>query len=103
MGNIHELNLVVDSIFQTLEEVKSLFERWDSSCHAAFIAKVLYLNTLRERLTKVGYTDDFIDEVIKVAYSNVFKLVGEQQTAAGRFAKLGPCAGAACRTFRDEL
>jgi hypothetical protein len=72
MANVQELNSVVDEIFHTLEEVKSLFIDWSPSCHVSFISKVIYLNTLRERLTKLGYTEEFADEVIKVAYGNVF-------------------------------
>lgn len=72
MSSIHELNSVVDEIFLTLEEVKSLFHNWNASCHMTFIQKVMYLNELREGLYKLGFDEDFTDTVIKVAYSNVF-------------------------------
>lgn len=72
MSNIQALNAVVDEIFHTLEEVRALFQNWDASCHMPFIQKVMYMNTLRERLYKLGYTDEFVETVIKIAYSNVF-------------------------------
>ncbi|MGH2494367.1 MAG: hypothetical protein ACRDIV_06655 [Ktedonobacteraceae bacterium] len=80
MSNIHELNCIVDSIFDVLEEVKSMFARWDNTCHTAFVERVFYLNELRSRLNKLGYSDDFVDTVLKVAYDNVF---GALQTEKG--------------------
>ena len=72
MSSVSELKPLVDDIFSTLEDVKKLFERWDSSCKAPFIDRVMHMNTLSERLNTLGYADDFVDELIKVAYSNVF-------------------------------
>ena len=72
MNNIQTLNTVVDEIFRVLEEVRAMFQKWDSSCHMPFIEKVMYLNTLRERLYTLGYEEDFVETVIKVAYNNVF-------------------------------
>jgi hypothetical protein len=70
--NIQELNSVVDEIFRTLEEVLALFQNWNASCSLPFIRLVMYLNILREKLSKLGYSEDFIETVIKIAYSNVF-------------------------------
>jgi hypothetical protein len=72
MANIQELNAVVDEIFLTLEEVRALFQNWNASCHTPFIQKVMHINTLRERLYKLGYTEEFVETVIKIAYNNVF-------------------------------
>lgn len=72
MSSVQTLNAVVDEIFRVLEEVRAMFQKWDSSYHMPFIEKVMYLNTLRERLYTLGYTEDFIETVIKVAYNNVF-------------------------------
>jgi hypothetical protein len=72
MANIQALNTVVDEIFHTLEEVRTLFQNWDASCHMPFIQKVMHMNTLREKLYTLGYTDEFVETVIKIAYSNVF-------------------------------
>ena len=79
MSNIHELNCVVDSIFDVLEEVKGMFAHWDSTYHTAFIDRVFYLNELRSRLNKLGYSDDFVDSVLKVAYHNVFGVLQKEQ------------------------
>jgi len=70
--SIHELNSVVDEIFHTLEEVRALFQNWNASCSIPFIRLVMHLNTLREKLYGLGYSEDFIETVIKIAYSNVF-------------------------------
>lgn len=67
-----ELNSIVDDIFKTLEDVKQMFAKWDSSHHKPFIEKVMYLNTLREKLYQLGYTDDFVDTLVKTVYHNVF-------------------------------
>ncbi len=32
----------------------------------------MHLNTLREKLYRLEYTEDFVDTVIAIAYSNVF-------------------------------
>ena len=69
---VQALNVVVDEIFQTLEEVRNMFSKWDKSYHMEFINKVMYLNALRERLYKLGYADDFVETVVKIAYHNVF-------------------------------
>lgn len=72
MSNVTELNSVVDEIFRTLEEVRHMFRRWDASYHMEFIGKVMHLNMLREKLHTLGYTDDFVEAVIKIAYEHVF-------------------------------
>jgi len=72
MGNVQALNAVVDEIFRVLEEVRTMFQKWDSSYHMPFIKKVMYLQTLREQLYKLGYDDDFVETVIKIAYHNIF-------------------------------
>jgi hypothetical protein len=72
MGSVSELNSVVDEIFRTLEEVKEMFANWTASCHMAFVNKVMYLNTLRERLYTLGYSNEFVETVVKIAYHNVF-------------------------------
>jgi hypothetical protein len=72
MGGVRELNSVVDEIFRVLEEVRAMFQKWDSSCHMEFIDKVMYLSVLRERLYTLGYGEDFVATVIKIAYNNVF-------------------------------
>lgn len=83
-SKITELNSVVDEIFRTLEDVKSLFQKWNSSCHYPFIEKCMYLNVLRERLYKLGYADDFVETVIKLAYEHVFSRV-ERAKYAGNW------------------
>lgn len=70
--NIHELNSVVDEVFRTMEEIKSLFANWEPSCSLEFIRKAMYLNVLRERIYKLGFDDDFTDTVYKIIYHNVF-------------------------------
>src|SRR5579859_1872318 len=72
--NIHELNRVVDEVFRTMEEIKSLFANWDPSCSTEFIRKAMYLNVLRERIYKLGFDDDFADTVYKIIYHNVFTI-----------------------------
>ena len=72
MGNIQALNSVVDEIFRTMEEIQVLFQDWNVSYHKPFIEKVMHINSLRVRLHDLGYTEDFADTVIKIAYSNVF-------------------------------
>jgi hypothetical protein len=72
MGDIRALNVVVDEIFQVLEEVRDMFSKWDSSYHMPFIKKVMYLQTLREQLYRPGYADDFVETVIIIAYNNIF-------------------------------
>ena len=75
MNNTSPLNVVVDEIFRILEEVREMFHNWNSSCHMPFIEKVMYLNTLRERLYTLGYGEDFVETVIKISYNNVFTKV----------------------------
>ena len=70
--NIYELNSVVDEVFRTMEEIKSLFANWESSCSTEFIRKAMYLNVLRERIYKLGFDDDFTDTVYKIIYHNIF-------------------------------
>ena len=72
MGNIAELNAIVDEIFYVLEEVKGMLGNWNASYHTPFIAMVMRLNALRDHLRKSGYTDDFVDTLTKIAYHNVF-------------------------------
>jgi Sec7-like guanine-nucleotide exchange factor len=72
MGSVSELNSVVDEIFRALEEVKEMFAKWDSSYHMEFIKKIMHLNTLRERLCRLGYSDEFVETVVKIAYHSVF-------------------------------
>jgi hypothetical protein len=69
---VQALNAVVDEIFRILEEVKEMFAKWDSSYHMPFIKKVMYLQELRERLYRLGYSDEFVETVVKIAYHNVF-------------------------------
>ena len=70
--NIHGLNSVVDEVFRTMEEIKSLFANWEPSCSMEFIRKAMYLNVLRERIYKLGFDDDFADTIYKIIYHNVF-------------------------------
>lgn len=70
--NIQELNSIVDDIFKTMEEIKQLFAAWTPSCSSLFIHKVMYLNVLRERLSHLGFEDDFTDTIMKIVYHNVF-------------------------------
>lgn len=72
MSRIHELNTAVDDIFQTMEEIRHLFQNWNTSCSLLFIQKVMYLNALRERLYRLGFDEDFTETVIKIVYHNVF-------------------------------
>ncbi len=74
-SKIIELNFVVDEIYKTLEEVRAMFQKWESSYHMPFIEKCMYLNILRERLYKLGYADDFVETIIKLAYEHVFSRV----------------------------
>lgn len=66
------LNSIVDEIFKVLEEVKEMFLSWNNSYHMEFIGKVMYLNVLRERLYSLGFDDEFVETVVKIAYHNVF-------------------------------
>lgn len=72
MSDIRALNEVVEEIFVVLEEVKDMFRKWDSSYHLSFINKVMRLQTLRERLYKLGYEEEFVETVIRIAYHNIF-------------------------------
>jgi hypothetical protein len=71
-SRIQELNSVVDEIFRTLEEIQALFQNWNASYSMPFIKLVMHLNALRAKLCALGYSEDFIETVIKIAYSNVF-------------------------------
>ena len=73
MSNIQALNAIVDEVFQVLEDVRDMLSKWDSSYHMPFIKKIMYLNTLRERLYALGYTEDFIESIIKIVYEHVFR------------------------------
>jgi len=44
-----------------------------------FIKKVMYLNVLRERLYRLGFDDEFVETVVKIAYHNVFSKEGLYQ------------------------
>jgi hypothetical protein len=82
--SVQALNVVVDEIFRVLEEVRAMFQKWDSSYHMPFIEMVMYLNTLRERLDTLGYGEDFVETVVKIAYYNVFSKE-EIQSYAGNW------------------
>jgi hypothetical protein len=70
--SVQALNAVVDEIFRVLEEVRAMFQKWDNSYHMPFIEMIMYLNTLRERLYTLGYEEDFVEAVVKIAYHSVF-------------------------------
>ncbi|HEU0000111.1 MAG TPA: hypothetical protein VFQ36_04395 [Ktedonobacteraceae bacterium] len=72
MSSVSELNAIVDEIFYVLEEVKGMLANWNASYHIPFIKMVMRINNLREQLHILGYTDDFVEILIKVAYHNVF-------------------------------
>lgn len=76
MSNVSELNSVVGEIFRVLEDIKSMFQQWDDSYHTPFIQRAMHLNVLREKLYALGYDDDFVETVIRTAYSNVFTYRG---------------------------
>ena len=58
-SGIHELNTVVDDVFQTMEEIQALFQNWTPSSSLPFIHKVMHLsNTARNdpgSLRREGY------------------------------------------------
>ena len=70
--HIQALNAIVDEIFSVLEEVRKMFQSWDSSYHQPFIKEVMRLQLLRESLHTLGYTEEFAEEVIRIVYHNVF-------------------------------
>ncbi|MGH2497362.1 MAG: hypothetical protein ACRDIV_21890 [Ktedonobacteraceae bacterium] len=72
MSDIRALNEAVEEIFVVLEDVKDMFSKWDSSYHLSFINKAMRLQTLRERLNKLGYEEEFVETVIRIAYHNIF-------------------------------
>ncbi|HEU0001395.1 MAG TPA: hypothetical protein VFQ36_10875 [Ktedonobacteraceae bacterium] len=84
MSNVVLLNAIVDEIFQVLEDVRDMLNKWDSCYHTPFIKKAMYLNTLRERLYELGYTEDFVEAIIKTAYEHVFRET-ERMAYAGKW------------------
>jgi hypothetical protein len=73
MHNIQRLNAVVNDIFVVFENVRSMFVKWDRSYHMPFIAEVMKLQKLEVELYNLGYDEEFVMTVIKIAYHNVFK------------------------------
>lgn len=49
-----------------------MFQSWDSSYHQPFIKEVMRLQSLRESLHTLGYNEEFVGEVIRIAYHSVF-------------------------------
>ncbi len=74
--SVQALNETVDEIFKVLEEVRDMLKKWSDTYHMPFIQRAMYLNVLREKLYALGYDDDFVETVIRTAYSNVFTYRG---------------------------
>ncbi len=70
--NVQALIAVVDDIFKVLEETRDMLDHWRDEYHKPFIEKMWHLQTLRQRMYALGYSNDFVDTVIKIVYRNIF-------------------------------
>lgn len=63
---------IVDEIFRVFENVKDMFKQWDRSKHMPFIQEVMKLQALENRLSQLGYQEDFTRLLVTCVYESVF-------------------------------
>lgn len=75
---------IVDEIFRVFENVKGMFKQWDRSKHMPFIQEVMKLQALENRLSQLGYQEDFTRLLVKCVYESVFTTY-ERMSYAGNW------------------